>query len=132
MPVQEHLNHRSTSCLYRFRRCTERSEGQCLPEKSTHVDARLCHSVHKSQGLTLASFVLDFEEKGFTSGLGYVLLSRVSPIRDVRIETQLQFLARPAVTRRIAIELAIRYKSVGPQEVETSKLPVLGNYSRHP
>lgn len=48
----------------------------------------------KGQGLTLASFVLNFEDKGFTSGLGYAVLSRVSPIRDVRIETQLQFWPR--------------------------------------
>ena len=37
-------------------------------------------TIHKSQGLTLARVVLNFENKDFTSGLSYVALSRVQAI----------------------------------------------------
>ena len=44
-------------------------------------------TIHKSQGLTLARVVLNFENKDLTSGLNYVALSRVRAIEHVMFET---------------------------------------------
>lgn len=44
-------------------------------------------TIHKSQSLTLARVVLNFERKDFTSGLSYVALSRIRDIEHLMFET---------------------------------------------
>ena len=70
-------------------------------------------TIHKSQRLTLARVVLNFDSKDFTSGLSYVALSRVRAIEHIMFETgfsQDRFPAvpTPVVKKRIAKGLARR------------------------
>lgn len=77
-------------------------------------------TIHKSQGLTLAKVVLNFENKDFTSGLSYVALSRVRAIEHIMFETgfsrdRFPAVPTPVVKRRIAEGLARRKKVIDNQ-----------------
>ena len=67
--------------------------------------------IHKSQSLTLAKVVHNFEDKDFASDLSYVAMSRVHTIEHVMFETSFTRdcfpkVLTPVVKRRIAEGLA--------------------------
>ena len=86
-------------------------------------------TIHKSQSLTLAKVVLNFERKDFTSGLSYVAVLRVRNIEHVMFEIAFSrdhfpAVPTPVVKRRIAEGLARRYKLArSPDELTLSTSP---------
>lgn len=70
-------------------------------------------TIHKSQSLTLARVVLNFERKDFTSGLSYVALSRIRDIEHLMFGTafsrdRFPAVPTPVVKRRVAEDVARR------------------------
>ncbi|KAJ6453011.1 hypothetical protein C8R47DRAFT_950557, partial [Mycena vitilis] len=57
-------------------------------------------TIHKSQGLTLTTAVIDWGEKDFSSGLSFVALSQVKKLSGIAFRTAFPWsrLKRPNVT----------------------------------